>query len=206
MSHNDQLGKLIKPKAEALRDAIHIAIAPCVAAGRLSPGQEVGFANKDDYETVGIYPDPIGIVDPFLVQDVQEGQRFYVLLFPNTVTGMRHEWTHPAFAAAEKAKERGKAIVEERHKKMVSEKWLREFCDGADCPSYDLLMEAIQSEGNRMKGRGDDDYVTIEVRSDYIYVGGSDAHGDIPDEFWDHVEVVTGKKAKLRPTGFTCSC
>ena len=40
---------------------------------------------------------PVGIVDPFLKEPVEPGERFYIFLFPNTVTGLRHVWTHPAF-------------------------------------------------------------------------------------------------------------
>lgn len=46
----------------------------------------------------------------------------------------------------------------------------------------------------------------ITINDEYISVGGSDAHGSIPPEFWDHVEAVTGKKQELRPAYFSCSC
>lgn len=88
-----KLGTLIDETAR--RDAIHVAIAPMIAACELEPGQRVGkgkngTASRDAREH-------IGIVDPFLPEPVNAGERFYVVLFPGTVTGMRHEWSHPAF-------------------------------------------------------------------------------------------------------------
>lgn len=85
------LGKLAKP--DAGRDAVHIACAPTVAPCDLKTGDLVDAAgNPADWD------DAVGIVDPFLrSQVVNKGERFYVCLFPNTVTGLRHEWTHPAY-------------------------------------------------------------------------------------------------------------
>lgn len=77
------------------RDAIHVAVAPAVAAETLTPGQHIGL--HDDGRAGPGVP-PIGIVDPFLTSAVEEGQRFWLLLYPNTITSLRHVWTHPAFA------------------------------------------------------------------------------------------------------------
>jgi hypothetical protein len=92
--HVPQLGKLID--GDERRDAVHIAVAPVVAAATLTPGQHVGLI---DGSRAGPCDNPIGVVDPFLKADVQEGQRFWLFLYPNTVTSLRHVWTHPAFVA-----------------------------------------------------------------------------------------------------------
>lgn len=92
------LGNLIID-GDRRRDAVHIAVAPVTAAGTLAPGQHVGFVAEGDIETVGVAEDPVGVVDPFLREPVRAGQRFWLFLYPNTITGLRHVWTHPAFQA-----------------------------------------------------------------------------------------------------------
>jgi hypothetical protein len=91
------LGRLITD-GDRRRDAVHVAVAPVTAAGRLAPGQHVGFIRPNDTELVGAGGTPIGVVDPFLRDDVRPGERFWLFMYPNTVTSLRHVWTHPAFA------------------------------------------------------------------------------------------------------------
>ncbi len=90
-----KIGKLIE--GHAYRDAIHVAIAPVEAAERLSPGDHVAL--DDSGRALWTVERGVGIVDPFLLGDVREGERFYVFLYPGSVTGIRHAWTHPAFKA-----------------------------------------------------------------------------------------------------------
>ena len=77
------------------RDAFHVAVAPVTAGVSLQPGEHVGLV--DNRDTVAPCDDNVGIVGPFLPKCVEPGQRFLLWLYPNTVTGMRHVWSHPAF-------------------------------------------------------------------------------------------------------------
>lgn len=78
------------------RDAIHVAIAPVTAAHELSPGNSVGrFPDGSFGRTAD--KDLLGVVDPYLNVNVMSGERFYLFLYPNSVTSLRHVWTHPAF-------------------------------------------------------------------------------------------------------------
>ncbi len=98
MDNTPQLGQLV-PATEHRRDAVHIAIAPVMAGCDLEPGDGVGLIGPPgDCELVGpVGRNNIGIVDPFLAEGVKAGQRFWLCLFPGTITSLRHLWTHSAF-------------------------------------------------------------------------------------------------------------
>ncbi len=99
MDHGPRLGQVID-NGDRRRDAIHIAVAPVTAAGRLAPGQHVGLLQDGNTDLVGPCGRNIGVVDPFLPEEVEPGQRFWLFLYPGTITALRHVWTHPAFTAA----------------------------------------------------------------------------------------------------------
>src|SRR5262245_40356809 len=90
--YTPNLGHLCCP--DAGRDAVHVDVAPVTAAQALRPR---AHARSVDGSQVGCVLNPIGVVDPFLTGVVQPGERFWLFLYPNTVTSLRHVWTHPAF-------------------------------------------------------------------------------------------------------------
>ena len=96
------IGKLIDQ--ERHRDAIHVAVAPLVAAETLYAGNHIGLSPMGE-ATKSVTP--IGIVDPFLTADVGIGQKFYLFMLPGMVTNIRHSWSHSAFQAKVPGKEQG---------------------------------------------------------------------------------------------------
>lgn len=98
MKETVKLGQLLGSAEQ--RDAVHVAVLPCRCDDgmRLMPGQHVGILRIDSSTkdpVVGPVSDKhIGIVDPFLFQYVWDKMRFYVLLYPNTIESLRHEWRH----------------------------------------------------------------------------------------------------------------
>lgn len=189
---NTEVGVLITK--DQPRDAIHIAVAPVRAAVKLDPGQPIQFVDGSDTD---VEPAPravsIGIVDPFLAVPVNDGRWFWMFLHPNTITSLKHNWTHPAFRDEEAPK----------RMTVISENWLRRFCDDHDCP-YDGLIAAAKSKDGEWVAA--DNYRSVSIGDGYISVQGQDASGEIPDEFWDHLENVTGKQQRTRPNYFSCSC
>ncbi len=170
------------------RDAVHVAVISVAAYSRLTPGQHVGFKEAPaENAPVGIVDDPIGIVDPFLEELVNPGQRFWLYLYPRTITSLRHNWTHPKFPDATT----GQAYAPPSAK-LTSEQWLRTFIEHADCPGYEETIGAA----TRAADNGEE----------YVHFSGQDAHGEIPPEFWDHLSVVTGRKFDNKPEYFSCSC
>lgn len=173
------LGTIINEREK--RDAIHLAVEPTKAAEKLYPGQDVGVD--------GTRNNPVGIVDPFLKSAVLPDEWFWLVVYPRQINSLRHVWTHPAFTDEPCAPSKSKA---------ASEVWLRNFCATADCPSYEKVMELIQKK--------EVDAGRSYMDEEYLHFSGRDAHGKIPNEFWDHVETVLGIKITERPAYFSCSC
>jgi hypothetical protein len=184
------------------RDAVHVAVISVIADVTLMPGQHVGLITNDasgEYTAGDEATEKIGIVDPFIKGKVRRRQRFWLYLYPRTITALSHRWSHPAFPEAKSTEE----VYAPPAYKLVSERWLRAFAERHDCPSYEVLLEAAAGPS---QGGYADDGTGIINDGEYLTFLGRDAHGDIPPEFWDHVEVVTGKKIKKRAKYFSCSC
>jgi hypothetical protein len=189
-----KLGKKIT--GEASRDAIHIAVVPLIAGQELHAGETFRLAWGTDNTAIRAADeygfDAIGIVDPYLGHGVDnwrdyrvlQGERFWGFLMPGTVTGMRHQWQHPAFDNIQ--------LPANEH-----ERWLLSFCDRWNF-DYDLLIDAgVGCEEDR-----------------YIVANGVDLHsraelGEDHDLFWHHLEALTGRQFDSQHREgltWTCTC
>lgn len=101
MDNAPKLGELL-PAEEFRRDCVHVAIAPVTASVRMRPGCRVGLSEDRQEAEISSSDECVGIVDPFLTEDVLPGQRFWLVLFPGSITGLRHVWQSPGFTAARK--------------------------------------------------------------------------------------------------------
>jgi hypothetical protein len=183
----------ILPDDAGGRDAVHVAVFSATSVERLFPGQDVSIAKRDEQDAVVTAAgEHVGIVDPFLRGSVEAGARFWVYLYPRTITALSHRWSHPAFEGAPGASYAPPSA------KLQSEEWLRGFVAMTDCPSYETVLALAAARADMQ-----DDYPDDE----YLLVLGSDAHGSIPPEFWDHVENIIGRPIRgKRATFFSCSC
>ncbi|SHG87174.1 hypothetical protein [Bradyrhizobium erythrophlei] len=192
------IGRLLQGPTD--RDAIHVAVAPVYCFETIYPGQHIGFVDGNAERGIVSAKVPaermIGIADPFLRSPIGSGGMFWMFLYPNTVTGLKHLWKHPAFDV-----DVAKAVAD---KKAASEAWLRNFCENSDGPSYDNLIKAALNGG--AWADEEDSYYSISIEDGHFGVYGTDAHGEIPSEFWDHLEALTGFKVTERPEYFSCSC
>lgn len=167
----DTIGKILSSNVQ--RDAVHFAVAPITAAMELRPGQHVGLDGTDAA--------PIGIVDPFLRRSVEVGERCWMILYPNTITGLRHEWTHPSFEGGERA---------------ASEAWLRAFAERLF--SYYGTYEEDSSRFDLLISQAEHGFFGTDIEY------GADCQPTA--EFWDHFERYTGRKVARRHEYFRCAC
>lgn len=181
------LGQIITTKQN--RDAIHIAVAPVVAAHQLWTGCRVGLTPNGLATT----KEPaIGIVDPFLPGGtvVEAGQTFWLFLYPLTVTGLRHDWQHPAFPQESRTYIPAGA--------GISEAWIREYADRLGL-GYEALMGGARDWlYSRKKDRW----------GDYLVMGGLLEGESTEPLFWHHFELVTGEQVpeEHKENFFSCSC
>lgn len=128
-----------------------MAIVPVVASQRLKPGEHVGM---DDGKAAREAKN-IGIVDPFLRQDVSVGEEFWLFLYPGSITSLRHDWTHPDFLP-----ENVPSLDA-----TISEKWLRRFAEEHGAEYEDLLYAC--SSGGYLSGASDGVNVPDELWDHY---------------------------------------
>lgn len=188
------LGKLLGP-GEGSRDAIHIAIAPVIAEDILYPGQEIGLngGNMASIEADKM----IGIVDPFLKHSVPKGERFWLFLFPNTITSLHHVWEHPSFQPCTMTHYvlADDTIHTTSNDSVAAAKdWIAKFAERMEI-TYDGLMRVA--------------HLFVECRH-YEYMN-SELYKDCWDqfpEFWKHYATVIGKEINVHDEDvpFTCAC
>ena len=189
-----KLGEIIT--TEQQRDAVHVAVVPVIAGEDLEVGMHVGLVPGSTDTVMCASPkiDSIGIVDPFLSCGVDKGQRFWLFLYPGTITSLRHDWSHPAFQA------KAGFTAEDRDASM---EWMRAFA-AQHCEPY---RDDRQFTAEDLIAAGFD----FLKHGDRYVQQGSDSLRDhsSASEFWHHFERITGMQVpdyKRGDSPFCCTC
>jgi hypothetical protein len=185
MSHHPtEFGKLVPDHIQpGTRDAIHVACTPVKAVTTLSPGQHVNAQGYPIYygEKTGV-----GVVDPFLKTDVYRGQTFWLFLYPGTITGLRHEWEHPAFPTVT-----APLSPNEDALRIIQEMAVRLRVDFARM----MEIAALYAVGDETRFHmGDNESYSNVSRDEWV-------------EFWTAYEKLHGVQIEDKsPPSFSCAC
>ena len=220
-----RLGEILSGD-EVERDAVHMAVIPVIAGQQLHGGQHVGLNTNG--EAVG-EAEHIGIIDPFIKGYVKQGENVYLLMYPQTVTVVRHAWTHPAFEAVE---QRAASQSDKVAARAYLDKVAKEFSVGKytqqpkgwdnqkdgywyKSPGYsagytaDALLPVLEAFIN-----GDDSYTTSDGER-YGFEEGSlfnlNSYEDVPDwfnkaEMFKAYTTLTGRPASSSRSVFSFCC
>lgn len=193
------IGKLLGPEVTR-RDAIHMAIVPVVSHHyNITPGLHLGFAVEGNSELVTPHPydgKMLGVADPFLTNAPKKGERFWLFLYPQTITSLRHEWTHPAFdavAAGEREPTRAISLsgvpaaeaatlapaLPTLHEQRVGEAhmWMRDYANSLRESEADLLEAADRW----VASNGDDYFIKNKFEGSYLH-----------NSFWANYDRIRG--------------
>lgn len=185
MSDTLKLGNLVSPENYNKRDATHIAVAAVEASEELNPGDHVGLLIDGKVGKIG---KSIGIVDPFLKQVARRGDKFWLYLYPGSITSLEHKWSHPSFT--EKTEEQ----PDISHSKIWMKEWAMQHMSenyyGNDkFTEQESYREAIKAGHNLSVG-------PHESARDYI-----------DNTWWTHWEIITGcKRPPEDERYFSCGC
>lgn len=168
------------------RDAIHVAVAPVVAATRLSPGEHVLV----DQYGARASSKGIGVVDPFLREEVKKGETFWLFLYPGTITSLRHDWTHPQMPV-------GEATKTPEPVRSESEQWMRRW-------AVRNMLADLMDYGYASSEDGAYEYA-IRAGHDMSVGPCENSRDHIDEEWWNHWEAITGKQGQ-RDEYFSCGC
>jgi hypothetical protein len=179
------------------RDAIHLAVEPVVAGELLVPGQHVGRKKDGTFGSSGATK-ALGIVDPFIRDNVVKGQRFWLIIYPRQITSLHHVWEHPDFPDPVKLR------VEKVRERLTKthENWITEFANNIETDEYGnrLSFERVMEAAGEYLDNGSDACMGADL--DYDFLEKNIA------TFWEHYSVLTGRNVPedKRESFFRCAC
>jgi hypothetical protein len=230
--HTDALETLgMVHTSQQHRDAIHLGVEPVVAGMDLVAGTHVFLENGKAYsEGVRTHAAQklVGIVDPFLKVDLEQGDRFWLVVYPRQITSLRHVWEHPDFPtdvsgkpastadgfefAPPTAEQLHQAAVMFAEPKAMALEWIRKYAAElsreADDDGYgggvitpdDLIDTAMSNIGEHS--------ANPNHWFEYLTRGGTLEGVSTSPEFWEKLAILKGIDIPQseRNNFFSCSC
>lgn len=173
------LGTIIGPDEQ--RDAIHLAVEPIAAGCDLRPGQDVFISGGEAFASYSAETEPVGIVDPFLKRGPKRGERFWLVVYPRTITSLRHVWAHPAFPDPVGLTIGGRVFTKDESAAFLTEVASR----------LGVTLDDVEN-----------------MRSNGSFRTDIDGDRQVPPTFWEHFENYTGRMIPERERAdyFSCGC
>jgi hypothetical protein len=185
--NNVKLGN--SPSRSSTRDAIHVAIIPITVEERCNPGDHVSIQKTKNHWTGYEAYNPrknrhprhtVGIIDPFKSTPVLPNESTWLVLYPDTVTGMKHHWEHPSF--------------EPQNTESLDVEWMKIQCEELGIEYNDLMAPDHPIKQG--------EYICTFNNED-----AQDHYRTIYNEFWACLERLTNRNYDDTDRGgFSCSC
>lgn len=175
-----------KPENPGIRDAVHVPVISVIAHANLRRSESIGIVEINGQIVSSFDNTHVGIVDPFSpTVIINRDDNFWLCLYPNTITSLRHVWEHPVLSKLSTS-EKSPDFID---RVIGSKLWIANFASKLDM-DYDELIFAAKSR----------------IRGNYVY-DNSEKYKDFDfTEFWHHYQIVYGGDLQDLGAPFTCSC
>ncbi len=206
----DTLGEIIDH--EAKRDGVQLMVEPVYAGEPLNPGEHVYVEEGCAYRAIP--GKSFGIVDPFLGSPLDEGDRFWFILFPHLtqkIQSTRTVWLHPSFPTEAESAEMDVEGEDMRREIEVAGMVVaaNEAVTAATTPQEKEKAEELKKTAADAwirefcrRTEGAPRFETLkacltanachEWDEEHFTVPGEEACCRLSDKFWEHVETLIG--------------
>lgn len=204
--HTDALETIgYKHEYKENRDAIHLAVEQVEAGVKLKAGDHIGLK---DGKAVKKGVKLLGIVDPFINDVIEKGDKFWLVLYPRMITSLRHVWSHPDFDDTPEVAAIKVDVVKPTEKELAYQRiqayaeslgYEEDYYDGEyNVTADELIAYGEDFHEDNKRGRW----------GDYLCKGGLLEGVYTSESFWDDLEIYLGKELEESHRGnfFTCSC
>lgn len=205
------------------RDAIHLAVEPVRAGHVLSPGDHIGI--KDGKAVSHRYVKNrdvklLGVVDPFLEDNVEMDEPFWLVVYPRQITSLRHVWSHPDFSEGVDimfpnvdGKDNvalGIPVVADMTPKQLAYQWIEDYANEISGSYHDYYSDTTEYADITAEELIDTAKTHLKEGSwgDYIVYGGKFEGESLNPKFWDHLAIYLEQDIPedRRRSFFSCSC